>query len=217
MIKNTVFISFVIRALWPLKPLSPLLFSRRMEGFSYFFKRADFCSVISNFSKILFVYLIFIISNHSISRNESKIFSSISTAFALISTIVLLINYFVQFSVVPISMIKGEKDGIPLITQYNDHGIFIAMEELGYITMSISFLFLGLIFTSKNRLERSIRFILFFQFLFTVLSFIYYSLKFGIDRSYRFEVATITINWLTVIIVGILISILIKNRLKIIK
>ena len=36
---------------------------------------------------------------------------------------------------------NGETDGIALLTQYNGHGIFIAMEELGYITMSISFLF----------------------------------------------------------------------------
>jgi hypothetical protein len=36
---------------------------------------------------------------------------------------------------------KGETDGIALITQYNEHGLFIAMEELGYITMSIALVF----------------------------------------------------------------------------
>lgn len=162
----------------------------------------------------LFAYLIFIVSNHFITPIENKLFSFISVAFALISTIVLLIAYFVQFSVVPMSMMKGETDGIALITQYNGHGIFIAMEELGYITMSISFLFLAFIFSMKNRLEKAIRLILIFSFLFTVLSFIFYSIKFGIDRSYRFEVATITINFLATITVGILISIFLKNRLK---
>jgi len=162
----------------------------------------------------LFAYLIFIVSNHFITPIENKLFSFISVAFALISTIVLLIAYFVQFSVVPMSMMKGETDGIALITQYNGHGIFIAMEELGYITMSISFLFLAFIFSKKNRLEKAIRLILIFSFLFTVLSFIFYSIKFGIDRSYRFEVATITINFLATITVGILISIFLKNRLK---
>jgi hypothetical protein len=162
----------------------------------------------------LFAYLIFIVSNHFITPIENKLFSFISVAFALISTIVLLIAYFVQFSVVPMSMMKGETDGIALITQYNGHGIFIAMEELGYIAMSISFLFLAFIFSKKNRLEKAIRLILIFSFLFTVLSFIFYSIKFGIDRSYRFEVATITINFLATITVGILISIFLKNRLK---
>ena len=154
----------------------------------------------------LFAYLLFIISNHFIAPIEKKLFSFISVAFALISAIVLLIAYFVQFSVVPMSMMKGETDGIALITQYNGHGIFIAMEDLGYITMSISFLFLAFIFSMKNRLEKVIRLILIIAFLFTVLSFIFYSIKFGIDRSYRFEVATITINWLATITTGILIT-----------
>ncbi len=165
----------------------------------------------------LFGYLIFIVSNHFITRIEKKLFSFLSVAFALVTTIVLLIAYFVQFSVVPMSMMKGETEGIALLTQYNGHGIFIAMEDLGYITMSISFLFLSFIFSLKNRLERTIRLILISAFLLTVLSFVFYTIKFGIDRSYRFEVATITINWLTTITIGILVSIFIKNRLKTIK
>lgn len=165
----------------------------------------------------LFIYLIFIVSNHFIAPIEKRLFSFLSVAFALITTIVLLIAYFVQFSVVPMSMMKGEAEGIALLTQYNGHGIFIAMEDLGYITMSISFLFLSFIFSYKNRLERTIRLILISAFLLTVVAFVFYTIKFGIDRSYRFEVATITVNWLTTISIGILVSILIKNRLKTIK
>jgi len=162
----------------------------------------------------LFAYLVFIISIHFIAPVEKRLFSFISVAFALISAIVLLIAYFVQFSVVPASVMNGETDGIALITQYNGHGIFIAMEDLGYITMSISFLFLAFIFSKKNSLEKTIRVILLMSFLLTVLSFLFYSFKFGIDRSYRFEVAAITINWLVTITAGIFIFIFLKNRLK---
>jgi hypothetical protein len=165
----------------------------------------------------LFAYLLFIISHYFIAPPVKKLFGFISVSFTLISSIVLLIVYFVQFSVVPVSVMKGETEGIALITQYNGHGIFIAMEDIGYITMSISFLFLGFVFSMKNRLEKAIRLILLVSFLLTVLSFIFYSIQFGIDRSYRFEVAAITINWLATIAVGILTSILIKSRLKLIK
>lgn len=165
----------------------------------------------------LFAYLIFIVSNYFIAPIEKKIFSFLSVSFALMSTIILLITYFVQFSVVPISVMKGETDGIALITQYNEHGLFIAMEELGYITMSISFLFLAFNFSTESRIEKAIRLILMMSFLLMVLSFIFYSIKFGIDRSYRFEVTIITINWLATIVVGILISIFINSRLKMLK
>ena len=162
----------------------------------------------------LFAYLVFIISIHFNVPKERRIFSTISTAFALISSTVLLIAYFVQFAVVPISVMKGETEGIALLTQYNGHGIFIALEELGYIMMSLAFFFLVPVFAQKNRLEKSIRLILILPFIITVLSFIFYSIKFGLDRDYRFEVATITINWLVTITVGILISIFFKRLIR---
>ena len=162
----------------------------------------------------VFAYLVFMISNHFIAPDESKLFGLISVALALIASITLLLAYFVQFAVVPLSMMKGETEGIALLTQYNGHGIFIAMEELGYFTMSISFLFSAIIFSTKSRLEKSLRIILIAQFVLTVLSFIFYTFKYGLDRSYRFEVAAITINWLTIIIAGILVAILTRKRLN---
>ena len=159
----------------------------------------------------LFAYIIFIFTNHFLSAVEKKLYGFISCAFALISTAVLLIAYYTQFSIIPVSLMKGETEGIALFTQYNGHGIFIALEELGFITMSISFLFHSFIFSMKNRLEKSMRLLLMLPFLITIFSFILYSFQFGIDRDYRFEVATLSINWLVIIVIGILNSIYLKR------
>ena len=163
----------------------------------------------------LFAYLILIISIHYILSRIKNLYSFISISFALISTTVLLIAYFTQFSVVPISMMKGESEGIALITQYNEHGLFIALEELGYITMSISFLFLAPVFPKKKGLGKSIRIILYLQFVLMIFAFILYTIKFGVDRGYRFEVAIITIDWLVTITIGILVCVFIKRTMKI--
>jgi hypothetical protein len=162
----------------------------------------------------LFAFLIFVISVHYNAPTEKRIFSFTGVAFALISTTVLLTDYFIQFAVVPISMMKGETEGIALITQYNGHGIFIAMEELGYITMSMALFFLAPVFSVADRLNKSIRWLLFLPLILIILSFLAYSFYFGIDRNYRFEVASITINWLFIISVGILISIFFKRMIK---
>ncbi len=162
----------------------------------------------------LFAYIIFVVTNHFIASPEKRMYSFISIAFALISTTVLLIAYFTQFTVIPISVMKGETDGIALLTQYNGHGIFIALEELGYITMSISFLFLAPVFSFNSRIEKSIRIILIVQFVLNLFSFISYAIKFGIDRSYRFEVSTITINWILIIVITILTSLHLKKLLN---
>ena len=162
----------------------------------------------------LFTFTIFVVSLHYLASNEKKIFSSLGVAFALISVTVLLADYFMQFAVIPISMMKGETEGIALLSQYNGRGIFIALEELGYITMSIALFFLAPVFPSTNRLNRSIRWILFLPIFLNILSFAFYSIKFGIDRNYRFEVASITIDWLFLITAGILISIYFKRFAK---
>jgi hypothetical protein len=162
----------------------------------------------------LFAFVIFIVTIHFTANVAKKLFTFLSVSFALISSTVLLMAYFTQFSVVPISVMKGETDGIALITQYNEHGLFIAMEELGYITMSIALFFLAFAFSKNTRAEKIIRIILISQLFATILAFIFYSIKFGIERSYLFEVATITINWSVLIIVGIMIGFHFRRRLK---
>ncbi len=162
----------------------------------------------------LCAFLVFTIAIHFNTPKERKIFSSIGVSFAIISTIILLITYFVQFSVVPISVMHGQTEGISLLTQYNGNGIFIALEELGFIMMSIAFLSLSAIFFKKNLLEKTIRWILIVPFVATILFYILYSIIYGFNVDYRFEVAAIAINWLVAIVASVLISIFYKRELK---
>ncbi|HLO91114.1 MAG TPA: hypothetical protein VK172_08120 [Lentimicrobium sp.] len=162
----------------------------------------------------LFSFVIFMATNHFIARRERKLYTFLSISFTLISSTVLLIVYFTQFSVVPVSALKGEAEGIALITQYNDHGLFIAMEELGYITMSIALFFLAFAFSNRSRLQKILRGILISQLFLNILVFTLYVLIFGINRSYRFEVATISINWIVLITAGIMTGIHFRKKLK---
>jgi len=109
---------------------------------------------------------------------------------------------------------NGETEGISLISQYNGHGIFIAVEELGYLIMSLSFLFLSPVFNRTSRLERAICWCSAMPFILTISSLVVYTSIYGLDRNYRFEVAAISINWLALIILGILMAFLFKKKLK---
>jgi hypothetical protein len=122
------------------------------------------------------------------------------------ATTVLSIDYFLQLSVIQPSIIAGEKDGIALLTQFNPHGIFIALEEIGFFFMILSFLALVPVFSNKSRLEKSIKWTLLVGFILTLISFILITLIFGIKREYRFEVAIISIAWIELIILSFLIS-----------
>jgi len=159
-------------------------------------------------------YVILMVCLHYYASSEKKVFSLAGLSFALLAAVVLVCNYFVQVSVVQQSLINGETNGIALLTQYNPHGIFIALEELGYLLMSISFFFIALVFFKRGRLANAIGLIFMVSFWLTMVSLIYIFMQFGVHREYIFECVVIVINWLVLIINGIMLSILFRRTMK---
>jgi hypothetical protein len=153
---------------------------------------------------LLFVLLMACINQFA--APEKRIYSQIALVFGALSTITLFSNYFIQLSVVQPSLLNSETDGIAILTQFNPHGIFIALEEIGYLMMSIAFFCTIPVFSNSNRIEKAIRIIHFISFALTLLALIAVSIQYGIQREYRFEITVITINWSTLIISGILLS-----------
>lgn len=159
----------------------------------------------------LFVLLLICIHQHT---NESrKIYTQIGLSFAIISATILILNYFIQVSVIQPSLLNGETDGIALFSQYNPHGIFIASEEIGFFLMTVALFSILPAFSSGKGLSRTLRIILFSGFILAILSFFLIAVKFGLKREYLFEIAIISIVWLELIISSILISVLFgRNR-----
>lgn len=149
---------------------------------------------------------------HGYASEEKKVYTRIGFSFALISSLVLLMDYFIQVSVIQPSLLLGEADGVAMLSQFNPHGVFIALEELGYIMMGFSFLFVAPVF-GGNRLENWIKWLFVGAPILTFLSFLAYSFAYGVFREYRFEVAAISINWLTLIASGILLSIMFRKKI----
>ncbi len=163
---------------------------------------------------LILVYVVLMAAIHAYAAREKKIFSQIGFSFAIITAVILVVDYFIQFSVVPVSLANGETDGIALLTQYNPHGIFIALEELGYLMMALSFLFMAPVFAKRGRLETAIRWIYILSFAIVFISLVITSFAYGLERQDRFEVVAISICWLVLIINGVLLSIVFRRQLK---
>jgi hypothetical protein len=161
---------------------------------------------------LVVVYVILAASIHA--AQHKKIYSQIGLCFALIAATILLADYFVQFSVVPISLINQQTNGIALLTQYNPYGVFVVLEELGYLLMSLSFLFLAPVFADGGRLVSAVRWIFIAGFVVTMVFLAAISVAHGLDRMDRFEIAAISIEWLVLAINGVLLSLLFRKRLK---
>ncbi|HRE29871.1 MAG TPA: hypothetical protein PK954_24730 [Anaerolineales bacterium] len=153
-------------------------------------------------------YTVLITALHAAAIGDARVYSQIALSIALISATILLADYFIQLSVVPVSLSNGETHGLPLLIQYNPHGVFLVLEELGYLLMSLSFPFAGLAIPSRSRLARVARWIFIAAFGLVVLAFVVVSMLHGLERLDRFEVLAISIDWLTLIVNGILLGLL---------
>jgi hypothetical protein len=163
---------------------------------------------------LILSYVMLMVALHSYAAPAKKIFSQIGLVFAILTAAVLLVDYFVQFSVVPTSLMHAETEGIPLLIQYNSHGVFLALEDLGYLLMSFSFLFMAPVFANKGQLETAIRSIFIIAFVVVILFLLVVSINYGLNRQDRFEVVALSVDWLVLIINGILLSILFKRRIN---
>jgi hypothetical protein len=163
---------------------------------------------------LVLAYVALMASIHSYASREKKVFSQIGLAFALIAAAILAGDYFIQFSVIPMSLINSETEGLAMLIQYNPHGVFLALEELGYLVMSLSFVFMTPVFASRNRLESAVRWVFVIAFILAIVSLGLISIIYGLDREDRFEVVVLSIDWLALIINGVLLSIIYRRQLK---
>lgn len=133
-------------------------------------------------------------------RVEGRLLVRFGVGVAGMATLTLVADYFVQLAVVQPSLLAGEADGISLLSQYNPHGLFIALEELGYLLMSLSLACMVPALSTTTRLERAIRRLFLGGFFVTIALLAWFLVRYGNDRGYLFEIAVISMDWLVVIV-----------------
>lgn len=163
---------------------------------------------------LLLGYIIWMTAIHSTAPEHLKVFSQLGMGFALMAALVLIVDYYVQFSIIPVSLLNGETEGLAALIQYNPHGVFIALEELGYGLMALSFWGVAPIFWGRTRLENAISWVFTISAALMVGSFAVFFVVFGMNRLDRLEVVILSTAWLVLIVNGILYSISSYRKLR---
>jgi len=145
---------------------------------------------------------------------EKRIFSRIAVAIATAAATVVSLDYFIQIEVIQPSLLRQERDGLALFSQYNPHGVFIAMEDLGYLGMSVAFIFLGASLAGKSGLERATRWVLAIGGVLGFATFIGMTVAFGNNLETRFELAIITIVWTVLPVAAVMLAIVFRRSLR---
>ncbi len=160
---------------------------------------------------LVLVFIIYGVCVHRYACSEKKLYSHIGVMFAVLASGILFVDYFLQVTVIQQSLLNGETEALALLTQYNPHGIFIALEEAGYLLLSFSILFFAPVFTQKGWLSNTLRWTCVVGFILSIAALGVITFVYGIQREYIFEIAVISIDFIVLIILGILSGILFKR------
>jgi len=163
---------------------------------------------------LMVVFVALVAAIHACAPPARRIYSLVGLCVASVAASILLIDYYVQVTVMQPSLAKGQLDGWAMLTMYNPHGVFIALEEIGYLLMGLVFLCLAAVFTRRNRIERSIRWLLTLSFAAAIIALLMVAATRGIDRGDAFEIIVISIIWLTLIVAGPLLAVAFRRAVR---
>lgn len=128
-----------------------------------------------------------------------------TTAFAALA-----IAYFVQIYTIQPALLNREAADVVALSQYNPHGLFIALENLGYLAMALSF---GAFAPTlgRTRPRTAARWVFAAAAVLAPLALVLMTRAFGMGLEYRFEVAAIMIDYLTLAVGGALIAVPVRK------
>ena len=149
---------------------------------------------------------------HSRAPADKRVFSQVGLSFAAISATAIVCDYSIQLAVMQPSIVQGEaRDGV-LFSMYNPHGIFIALEDVGYLPLGVSFFFTALALATGHRLQRAVRILCLVSAALAIGSLVVLAAIYGTDLGYRYEVTAIAIDWITLILVAGLFGLLFRRE-----
>ncbi len=151
---------------------------------------------------------------HRHATDDLKSCSVVAMCFASLGAALILSDYLLQVAVVQPSLLDGQVSGLSLLSQYNPHGVFIALEDGGYSLMGLAFVFSGLSLGRLNRLERVVGRILVISGVAVIGVLVTMALVFGKDLEYRFEVVALSIDWVVLVVSGVLLAVVFKRLMR---
>lgn len=158
--------------------------------------------------QLAFVVLVAVLVGRTAGERPAQAWAA--TGFVLLGAGLLVADYGLQLFVVQPSLLAGETDGLSLLSQYNPHGVFIGLENLGYAAIALGWLFLsamtdGVLRRPSGRM-RAVRWVFLTGGLLTWGFLVGLAVGYGAGLEYRFELAAISLYWLVTVTTGVLLT-----------
>ncbi|MEU5265557.1 hypothetical protein [Amycolatopsis sp. NPDC021455] len=132
----------------------------------------------------------------------------VSVCSTAIGAAVLVVDYGVQLSVVQPALLAGQTDGLTLWSQYNPHGLFIALENIGYALLGGAMLLLGVALAQhRARAPRVVGRVLGIGGALSVALLVVLVSIYRADLDVHYEVAAVLVTWLVLTVTGTLVAV----------
>jgi hypothetical protein len=154
------------------------------------------------------VFVVLAVCIHDWVLPGRRLFARTGVCFAVIGAGALVVDYGIQLTVMQPGLLRGETEGLSPFSQYNPHGVFIGLENVGYATLNLALLFLGIALARQgSRLARATGRVFSVGGALTMVVLILYGAIYRTSLDYRFEVISLLITWLVLITGGLLLSV----------
>ncbi|WP_218712489.1 hypothetical protein [Arthrobacter sp. BF1] len=155
---------------------------------------------------IAFVLLVVCIPSVAPARRQQ--FSLAGMCLAMVAAGILVLDYGLQLSVVQPSLLAGESSGLSLLSQYNPHGVFIGLENIGYGLLALALVLLRIPLTKVlSRNARVAGWIFTFGGTLTLLLLVLLAALYRDRLDVRFEVFALLLSHLVLATSGNLVGI----------
>jgi hypothetical protein len=164
---------------------------------------------------VLLVVLLAVCLRHWVPPGR-RLSAAVAECFAVIGAAVLVIDYGTQLTVLQPAFLTGQTEGLSVLSQYNPHGVFIALENVGYALFGAAFVFLGgALAGGSSRPERAVRWVFTVGGALILAALVLSAAIYRAELDYRFEVISLSITWLVLIVSGTMLTVVFGRALKI--
>ncbi|MEU7876448.1 hypothetical protein [Dactylosporangium sp. NPDC049140] len=132
---------------------------------------------------------------------------------AAIGACVLAIDYVLQLTVLQPGLLSGETEGLSPWSQYNPHGMFVGLEDLGYATLGVALVLLGAALrAAPGRPARAAAWTFLGGGAAITAALVLFATAYRARLDYRFEVIAVVLTWLALAAGGTLLAVAFARR-----
>ena len=146
---------------------------------------------------------------HYCAPGGARPFSLLGVCFAAIATPLVSVAYFMQLVIAQPGLERHEF--VAIFTMYNPHGLFTALEQMGFLMLAAAFFFVSRAIPRESLAAVIGCWVMSTAALIVIVAFVGMAVGYGPEMGTPFEAAIITVDWIALVVAGIAVGLWLRE------